>query len=167
MKKAYFSAYSFEAVPHPTQSNVYRLKLINGYPLESKMHAEILRINSWNKIETNLNQPMISIYPVLEDDVHYQPEMRFYRQVGNQLFGEDLETNRAVCCTIYGPEDENGICIPQCIELQVSKVKFNNINIFNYPTNHYHEWEAALCTKWNLTHLPVVTIDASVQNLAS
>lgn len=145
------SEYLFATSHHPEQSNVYRLKLIQGIDKSIRIHQEMIRLRCWPQLEINFNKPVITIYPVLSDGEHYLPEMRFYRQTGNNLFGEDSETNRCIFGQVCGPVDKNGVCIPTTVSLSVSKTRFNNINLFNYPTIHHKEWEMALKKKWDLS----------------
>jgi len=148
--------YYFAATHCQNHTELYLLTLIGSNPNEFKngkverVPPEILRLTSWPTLQFTTQTNEILGAP---ENVDRVSEQIFYIQRGDTLYGEDIVTNRAVLGKIYGPLDENGICIPVILGLRVSQVRFNNINLFNYPTDfNAKDWEGALSTKWRLSN---------------
>ncbi|WP_179412638.1 hypothetical protein HDF19_13210 [Mucilaginibacter sp. E4BP6] len=148
--------YYFVATHCENYAEIFELKLIGFNPNEFKIGQvervppEILRLTSWPSLQFTTQTNEILGAPENEDRVS---EQIFYVQRGDMLYGEDIVTNRAILGKIYGSLDENSISKSVILGLRVSQVRFNNINLFNYPTAFdAKDWEAALSTKWRLSN---------------
>lgn len=157
MNKYFKPAYYF-GITHPNNdSHALRLDLPGANPSNFKngnlqrVPLEISKLQSWDVASLHFWGPAIAINCYTENYNKYVTAMRFYEQRGDLLFGEDCDSNRCVLASLYGATDEYGMCVPEIIGLRISNIKFDNINVFNYPTEeHANVWEEAFNAKCNM-----------------